>query len=180
MKIVKPQTYQVGIIGGGLAGLSLAIQCADAGFSTILFEKETYPFHKVCGEYISMESYPFLNEIGFPFQHFQLPKIKKLEVSDNAGKSYFFQLPLGGFGISRYLLDNNLYKIAKEKDVCIKTATKVNDVHFENNFFIIETNTGKYKTFVAAATFGKRSNMDIKWKRSFTEEKKRPLIILSA
>ena len=57
------QPYDVAIIGGGLAGLSLAIQCASQNVSVVLFEKETYPYHKVCGEYISLESQPFL-EIG--------------------------------------------------------------------------------------------------------------------
>ena len=33
--------FDIAIIGGGLAGLSLSIQCANAGYSTILFEKET-------------------------------------------------------------------------------------------------------------------------------------------
>lgn len=175
MKIDEVQTFQVGIIGGGLAGLSLAIQCADKGFSTILFEKETFPFHKVCGEYISMESYSFLDQLGFSFQNFQLPQIKKLAISDSEGKTYFFDLPLGGFGVSRYLLDNNLYEIAKQKNVFIQTATKVNEVNFENDCFNIETNKGKYKTLIAAATFGKRSNLDIKWKRSFTTENKNAL-----
>jgi flavin-dependent dehydrogenase len=45
--------YDVAIIGGGLAGLSLSIQLAKKNYSVVLFEKEKYPFHKVCGEYIS-------------------------------------------------------------------------------------------------------------------------------
>ena len=45
-------TYDIAIIGGGLAGLTLAIQGADKGYHVVLFEKEAYPFHKVCGEYI--------------------------------------------------------------------------------------------------------------------------------
>jgi len=45
--------YDIAIIGGGLAGLSLAILAANANYSVALFEKEAYPFHKVCGEYIS-------------------------------------------------------------------------------------------------------------------------------
>ncbi|MGZ4157476.1 MAG: FAD-dependent oxidoreductase, partial [Bacteroidia bacterium] len=49
----ESKTYQVSIIGGGLAGLTLAVQLADAGYSCVLFEKNKYPFHKVCGEYIS-------------------------------------------------------------------------------------------------------------------------------
>ena len=56
----QAKTYDCGIIGGGLAGLCLAIQLADRGISVVLFEKNQYPFHKVCGEYISMESWDFL------------------------------------------------------------------------------------------------------------------------
>ena len=48
------------IIGGGLAGLSLAIQLAQLKRSVLLLEKNKYPFHRVCGEYISMESWDFL------------------------------------------------------------------------------------------------------------------------
>ncbi|TAE50818.1 MAG: FAD-dependent oxidoreductase, partial [Cytophagales bacterium] len=45
--------YEVAIIGGGLAGLTNAILLANAGKKVILFEKNQYPFHRVCGEYIS-------------------------------------------------------------------------------------------------------------------------------
>ena len=78
--------YDVAIIGGGLAGLTLSIQYADEGYNAILFEKETYPFHKVCGEYISLESYPFLKRLGLPLQDLDLPVIKKLQLTDVAGK----------------------------------------------------------------------------------------------
>jgi len=44
-------TYDLAIVGGGLAGLSFSIQMAKIGYSVILFEKEKYPFHRVCGEY---------------------------------------------------------------------------------------------------------------------------------
>ncbi|MBL0882546.1 MAG: FAD-binding protein, partial [Chitinophagaceae bacterium] len=60
------EIYDIAIIGGGLAGLTLAIQSAKAGYRTILFEKESYPFHKVCGEYIRMESYDFLLRCEVP------------------------------------------------------------------------------------------------------------------
>ena len=52
----EQKTYDVAITGGGLAGLCLSIQLSRAGYSVILFEKEKYPFHKVCGEYISLET----------------------------------------------------------------------------------------------------------------------------
>jgi flavin-dependent dehydrogenase len=66
--------YDVAIIGGGLGGLSLAIQLARKNFSVILFEKEKYPFHKVCGEYISMESWGFLEDLGLPLSDLRTTK----------------------------------------------------------------------------------------------------------
>ncbi len=56
--------YDVAIVGGGLAGLSLSILLSKKGYQVILFEKEKYPFHKVCGEYISMESWNFIESLG--------------------------------------------------------------------------------------------------------------------
>lgn len=163
--------YDVAIIGGGLAGLSLAIQCADAGYTTILFEKETYPFHKVCGEYISNESFPFLERLGIRLQPLHLPKINILHLTDVSGRLYQFPLDSGGFGISRYTLDNLLYQTALEKGVVLKTATKVQDVQFTNDAFTIVTTAGNCNARVACGAFGKRSNLDVKWKRSFTLEK---------
>lgn len=163
--------YDVAIIGGGLAGLTLAIQCADAGYTTILFEKEHYPFHKVCGEYISLESMPFLLRLGFPPEKFDLPIIKDLQLSDVYGNVYSFSLPKGGFGISRYMLDNILYKLAISKGVTILCDTKVTDITFINNGFSITANKVNYHSKIAAGTFGKRSNIDIKWHRNFTTKK---------
>ena len=104
--------YDCAILGGGLAGLTLAVQLADAGFSVILFEKEKYPYHKVCGEYISMESFDFLERIGVPLSEMNLPKITELLVSSPNGNYFQRRLDLGGFGVSRYTLDNYLAQLA--------------------------------------------------------------------
>ena len=138
--MTSEQLYDVAIIGGGLAGLSLAIQSAKAGYSVVLFEKEIYPFHKVCGEYISYESYDFLTILGLPLNDLDLPEIKKLQVSDVKGNRYYFPLDLGGFGISRYTIDSALYKLALERAVIVCTEEKVTDIHFENDAHIIQTN----------------------------------------
>jgi len=167
--------YDVAIIGGGLAGLSLAVQCADAGYAVVLFEKEDYPFHKVCGEYISNESLPFLQRIGVPLQLYHLPQINTLCLSDVSGRLYKFPLHLGGFGISRYTLDNLLYRIALEKGVIVKTNTKVQDVQFAKDCFTIITSEVNYKARVACGAYGKRSNLDVKWKRPFTLQKSNKL-----
>ena len=159
------------VVGGGLAGLSLSIQMAHAGYRVILYEKEKYPFHRVCGEYISMESWAFLKELGIPLDDMKLPRIKKLEVTGTDGRTIEHPLPLGGFGISRYKLDVMLSEIATACGVKVCCDTKVTDVRYVNDQHIVESN-GKCITATAAAgSFGKRSNLDIKWKRPFTQEK---------
>ncbi len=159
------------IIGGGLAGLSLSIQLAKAGYKVALFEKEKYPFHKVCGEYISFESWNFIEQLGLPLNKMNLPVIKKLMVSSPNGNKITSNLDMGGFGISRFLLDNELCKIARQNGVEVFEETKVNDVSFTNDTFTVITDTFNFKAVAVAGTFGKRSNLDIKWSRAFIKQK---------
>ena len=167
--------YDVAIVGGGLAGLALSIQLKRQGHSVILFEKEQYPFHKVCGEYISLESWDFLNDLGVDLDEINVPIITKLQVSSVNGKMLEQSLPLGGFGISRYRLDNTLMQIAKAEGVCIMENTKVNDIEFSTDEFTIDTSLKKYKAKLVTGSYGKRSNIDIKWKRPFTNASKNKL-----
>ena len=163
--------YDVAIIGGGLAGLALSIQCARAGYKTVLFEKEKYPFHKVCGEYISFESWNFLEELGVPLSQMNLPVIKKLVVTAPNGKQLQQNLPLGGFGISRFKLDFSLFNLAKQNGVEVMEETKVSDVNFENDIFHTTYARSIVQSKIAAGAFGKRSNLDIAWKRKFILKK---------
>jgi flavin-dependent dehydrogenase len=167
--MINEKIYDTAIIGGGLAGLTLSISLAKQGFSVILFEKETYPFHKVCGEYISLESWHYLEtEMGVPLQEMGLPIIKKLWVTAPNGKSLYADLDLGGFGISRYTLDNTLKNIAEKVGVTILQNCKVDDAQFGDNIFTIKTASVNYQSKVCCGSWGKRSNMDVKWKRPFT------------
>jgi len=163
--------YDVGIIGGGLAGLSLSILLAKSGYQVILFEKEKYPFHRVCGEYISLESWKFIESLGLNLSHIDLPIIKKLIVSSPNGNFIKANLDTGGFGISRFFIDNELKKIAVENGVSVLEETKVNDVVFNDKSFTIIYNGGKIKCPVVTGCFGKRSNLDVKWQRDFIKQK---------
>ncbi len=172
----EPVKYDVVIIGGGLAGLCLSIQLARAGFTVAVIEKEKYPFHKVCGEYISLESWNFLEETGIPLSDWNLPIIKRLFVSAPNGNHIEHDLPLGGFGISRYKLDAALAEVAISSGVKLFEEIKVNQVDFENKQFTLysPSNVLCHAT-VVCGTFGKRSNLDIKWKRNFTRQKNNKL-----
>lgn len=154
METTNP-TYDCAIIGGGLAGLCLSIQLSQKGIKTILFEKNEYPFHKVCGEYISMESWDFLQSLGLNIQDMNLPMITELGVSSEQGFMLNAKLPLGGFGISRYTLDNLLYQLAISNSVTIIQNCKVQDVVSDEESTLVNTSKGNYKTRLVCGSYGK-------------------------
>ncbi|MEP7231492.1 MAG: FAD-dependent monooxygenase [Ginsengibacter sp.] len=167
-----PSTYfDIGIIGGGLSGLSLSILMAKAGHKVILFEKEKYPFHRVCGEYISLESRRFIESLGINLSNFDVPIITKLIVSSPNGNFIKSKLDMGGFGISRFFIDNELKKIAVDNGVLLKEKAKVNEVVFNDDMFDVMFDGSKVNCKVTAACYGKRSNLDIKWSREFIRQK---------
>jgi flavin-dependent dehydrogenase len=168
----ESEKYAVSIIGGGLAGLALAIQMADAGISCILFEKNKYPFHKVCGEYVSNESRNFIESLGLNLRSLNISEIKRLHISSPSGKLLKHKLDLGGFGISRFLLDDKLADIAKQKGVVLLDNCRVNDVKYFNNQFTIDSQLGQFTSEICIGSWGKKSNLDIKLKRKFTGRKK--------
>lgn len=163
--------YDTCIIGGGLAGLALSIGLAKSGYTVALFEKEQYPFHKVCGEYISLESLGFIESLGLPVSNMQLPVIKRLLVSAPNGNLLQQELPLGGFGISRYRLDYELNLLARQNGVHVFENCKAEDVVFVNEQFHVQTTLGRFSGRTCCGSFGKRSNLDLRMKRPFFNQK---------
>ena len=56
--------YDVLIVGGGPAGTSAAIRLARSGARVLLLEKERFPRHKLCGEFVSPECAAQFVELG--------------------------------------------------------------------------------------------------------------------
>lgn len=149
--------YDCAIVGGGLAGLCLSIQLANAGRKVILFEKNEYPFHKVCGEYISNESWNFLENLGLSLSKMNLPKINQLGVSSTKGFMLEAPLKMGGFGISRYTLDNELALLAKQNGVTIFENCKVNYVKTIDNNHKLYTTNGAFSSKIMCGSYGRHS-----------------------
>ena len=162
--------YDIIIVGAGLAGLTAAIDLMGKKHRVLIFEKQSFPHHKVCGEYVSNEVRPYLESLGI-----HIPKgiadIDTLTVSTSSGKSITSKLAMGGFGISRYALDNLFYEKAKSLGVRFMFQT-VTDINFKTSTFEVSDNTGeKYKSSFLIGAFGKRSSLDKKMNRSFAVKK---------
>jgi menaquinone-9 beta-reductase len=162
---------QVAIIGGGLAGLTAAIHLSKIGIKVTIFEKNSFPKHKVCGEYISNEVLPYLKSLDLELQSIHPTIISKLQFSTTNGKTINTKLPLGGFGISRYVLDEYLYKKSISNG-CQIIHENVENIDFIDDEFKITTSKNTIiKSKIVIGAFGKRSNIDHKLNRIFIQKK---------
>ena len=165
------QKSEIVIVGGGLAGLTAAIHLSKIGYSITLIEKNSYPKHKVCGEYVSNEVVPYLNWLDTNPNSLNPSKINNLHFSTENGASIKTKLPLGGFGISRFALDYFLYQKAIENKCTIRQEN-VESIRFSGSVFTVclSNNETLSANFVIGA-FGKRSNLDQKLERNFIQKK---------
>lgn len=163
---------KIAIVGGGLAGLIAAIRLQKAGFSCTLFEKKVYPFHRVCGEYVSNEVLPFLKKEQLLPTNFNLPNINVLQLSSVSGKTTKLSLDLGGFGISRYTFDHFLAQQARSCGVEIIHA-EVDQITFneKEKIFSVAVGESTHEADLVIGAFGKRSKLDASLHRSFMEKR---------
>ena len=159
------------VVGGGLAGLTSAIHLSKFGLNVTLIEKNDYPKHKVCGEYISNEVLPYFNALGIELSSLNPSTIDKIEFSTANGTIICSDLPLGGFGISRYSLDYFLVQKAIEQG-CQLVKDTVDTIKFiADKFHIYTANAVEFKAKIVLGAFGKRSNIDHKLNRNFILKK---------
>ncbi len=165
-------TLQVIVIGGGLAGLLNAILLARAGIRVLLIEQKHYPFHRVCGEYISHEVTPYLKSLGLYPRHMAPAQINTLKISTHQGRLSTLSLPLGGFGISRHQLDLFWYHQALDSGVDFKLESKVVSVTYSQKRFQVVLYDGtELSSEIVKGAFGKRSLLDKYLQRSFMEQR---------
>jgi menaquinone-9 beta-reductase len=162
---------QVTIIGGGLAGLTAGIHLSKLGIEVTIIEKNSFPKHKVCGEYISNEVLPYLKFLDLDIESLQPTHITNLNFSTKNGKSVYTKLTLGGFGISRYVLDEFLFKKAISNGCKIIQENVENVVFIDDAFTITTSYTLDIKSKIVIGAFGKRSNIDQKLNRNFIQQK---------
>jgi len=165
----KPHVF---IIGGGLSGLISGIYLQRNGLRATLMERKQYPFHRVCGEYISKEVLPFLNSLDINPYSQSISEIENLEVSSTKGRIFKQKLDLGGFGISRSLFDSILASHFQEMGGTLIQDEKINSVKFQGaGFELLDSMNRSYEADMVIGAYGKRSNLDPTLNRSFFHEK---------
>lgn len=152
--------FDVAIAGGGLAGLSAAIELARQGRNVVLFEKKDFPRHKVCGEYVSNEVLPVLATYGIdPFEA-GATRITRFELSAPSGRTVSSSLPLGAFGLSRFCLDEMMASQAQRLGVHVHAHAKVHHCSFEGGIFSLRVNDQTVRARFVVGAIGKNGNLN--------------------
>jgi flavin-dependent dehydrogenase len=160
--------YDIVIIGGGLSGLISARLLAKAGLSVAVIEKNTYPFHRVCGEYISNEVKPFLTSIDCFPEHLEPTHIHRLQITAPSGFALHAPLQMGAFGISRYAYDHFLKEQAVEAGTTVVQGEQIYEVQHKSDVKICKSLSHKeYFGKLIIGAQGKRSMLDKQLHRSF-------------
>src|SRR5512138_3825836 len=104
---------RVEIVGAGPAGASAAIAARNHGAAVELYDHSRFPRHKVCGEFLSPEILPLLENLNASTQFQAEAPARITRMSIHLGRaSKISRLPEPGYGLSRYALDRLLFEQA--------------------------------------------------------------------
>lgn len=117
--------YDVVVIGAGPAGSSAAAALAACGRQVLLVERDRFPRHKVCGEFLSPEAQGTLTALGLTdvLAEQGPTSLTHVEIATPGGQRLRRPLPAAAWGISRYALDGALAQAAAAWGVTLWTAT---------------------------------------------------------
>ncbi len=158
------------IIGGGLAGLAAALDLQQRGYQVAVVERRQYPFHRVCGEYVSNEVLPYLGRLGADPAPLAPALITQFLLSAPGGRTLRSRLDLGGFGVSRYQLDDFLYRLALARGVVFYLPATVAGVAFDTaagQHTVALADGRQLPARLVLGAYGKRANLDRQLERPF-------------
>ena len=115
---------EVVVIGGGLAGASLATRLAEAGRNVLIVERESGPHDKVCGEFLSREAVLYLSVLGIDLVALGAVPIRSLSLAAGAA-SVVTGLPFDAMSLSRRILDEAVVARAATAGAQILRGRKV-------------------------------------------------------
>jgi flavin-dependent dehydrogenase len=174
--------YDVAIIGGGPSGSTLGLLLAKAGYQTAIFDRDTFPRNKLCGEFIAPVGHRVLSGLDLidTLRDTGGAPIKKYEITTRDNESLTDSFDFPGFAISRHRLDILLLREAKLAGADVFTGSRITDInkeshgqHGSGHTFHVDTScsngypdsTGSAQLLIGA--YGRRSSLDRKLNRPF-------------
>lgn len=165
--------YDVVVVGGGLAGSSLARQLALQGLRVALLEQARYPAAKLCGEFLSTEVQGLFSRLGVlaAVQAAGAVPMREALVTAASGAAFRYGLPGTALGLSRYRLDHLLFAAAADAGATAVDGCRVRAVAGSlGDGFRVEDAQGRlWEARAVVGAYGKRSLLDRTLGRPFLQ-----------
>ncbi|MEW6730278.1 MAG: NAD(P)/FAD-dependent oxidoreductase [Acidobacteriota bacterium] len=145
------------IVGGGPAGLAVAIEAASRGFVTLVLERSATIPDKACGEGLMPAGVRLLEKLGArhlldPNEYTPFIGIRYLQEDGSSVEARFRAGE--GLGIRRIALVDALTKRAREVGAEVRQGCIVKGYHNTNNAVVVTTNSGALTARLLVAADG--------------------------
>ncbi|MFF2886473.1 NAD(P)/FAD-dependent oxidoreductase [Paenibacillus sp. NPDC057967] len=129
--------YDVAVLGAGVAGSAAAKLLASKGWNTVLLDRQRFPRHKVCGEFLSPESQETLARLGLlkAVQGLSPSLITRTSLYLENGGVIRLPLPGAALGISRYRLDASFHQEAEAAGARIREGVTVLSAELQDGHY---------------------------------------------
>jgi flavin-dependent dehydrogenase len=130
------------IVGGGPAGAAAACGLAAIGREVVLVERATAPHHKVCGEFLSIETQAHLLRLGVDAAALGAAPVEQVTVHSST-RSVSAELPFRGLSLSRYRLDAALLRSARRVGADVRCGVTVRSVVHADHAWTVQCDDGE-------------------------------------
>jgi menaquinone-9 beta-reductase len=155
------ELWDIVVVGGGPAGLAVAIVAAERGLSVIVIERRDCSPDKACGEGVLPPGVKALERLGVAHRFdrstsYPFAGIRFIQEDGSAAES---QMPASGLGIRRTLLVEALARRAEELGAVLQHRCSVNRVQANSNEAIVDTTQGRLFGKLVVAADGLHSQL---------------------
>lgn len=123
-------------MGAGPAGSACAITAARAGVRVLLLDKDIFPRHKVCGEFVSPEAGQLLESLLGARRFEAAPTVPSARVFAGR-KPISISISPAARSIARFDLDHELLQAARSAGVAVQEGVTVNEVSGNGDFTVM-------------------------------------------
>ena len=137
--------FDVAVIGGGLGGTTAALALARLGHSVALVEAGRAGRHKVCGEFVSGESWATFARLNVrqEIENAGAVAVSSARVFTSRRAGAAMPLPASGFALSRQKLDALMWRVCAENGVCCLEKTRVANIETRDESYRLSLGAGK-------------------------------------
>lgn len=150
----------VAVVGGGPAGLAMAIEAARQGLSVAVLERRGWPVDKACGEGLMPAGLSALERLGvLPFlDRDDTAVFERIVWTQENGRTLSAELPApGGLGVRRTALSQAMASAARAAGADLRAGVAVSGHRVEPGRVVLDTSAGEVTARVVVAADGLNS-----------------------